>query len=117
MPWRQQRKRRPPKKLLRKPKQVQKRLKQRKKDSLFRSPLVREKEGKVFFIKLGDRASFFRSWDAPLPSPKGNNPQEPRRYIALNGFVEKRKSPRIEVRWPLTIMTETGAVEGEARNI
>jgi hypothetical protein len=35
----------------------------------------------------------------------------------LNGFVEKRKSPRIEVRWPVTIMTDTGAVEGEARNI
>jgi hypothetical protein len=35
----------------------------------------------------------------------------------LSGFVEKRKSPRIEVRWPVTITTETGAVEGEARNI
>jgi PilZ domain len=39
------------------------------------------------------------------------------RYRALSGFVEKRKSPRTEVRWPVTIMTETGAVEGEARNI
>ena len=35
----------------------------------------------------------------------------------MNGFAEKRKSPRTEVRWPVTIMTETGAVEGEARNI
>ena len=39
------------------------------------------------------------------------------RYRALSGFVENRKSPRTEVRWPVTIMTETGAVEGEARNI
>ena len=45
------------------------------------------------------------------------NPQEPRRYRALSGFVERRKSPRIEVRWPVTIMAKTGAVEGEARNI
>ena len=44
-------------------------------------------------------------------------PIETVRYRALSGFVEKRKSPRIEVRWPVTIMTETGAVEGEARNI
>lgn len=35
----------------------------------------------------------------------------------LSGFIEKRKSPRTEVRWPVTIMTKTGAVEGEARNI
>jgi len=39
------------------------------------------------------------------------------RYRALNGLGEKRKSPRTEVRWPVTIMTETGAIEGEARNI
>jgi hypothetical protein len=39
------------------------------------------------------------------------------RYRTLSGFVEKRKSSRTEVRWPVTIMTETGAVEGEARNI
>ena len=39
------------------------------------------------------------------------------RYRVLRGFVEKRKSSRTEVRWPVTIMTETGAVEGEARNI
>jgi hypothetical protein len=35
----------------------------------------------------------------------------------LNEFVEKRKLPRIEVEWPVTLMTEKGAVEGEARNI
>ena len=35
----------------------------------------------------------------------------------MNGLVEKRKSPRTEVRWPVTIMTDRGAIEGEARNI
>ena len=35
----------------------------------------------------------------------------------MSGFVEKRKLPRIEVRWPVTMITETGSVEGEARNI
>ena len=35
----------------------------------------------------------------------------------MSGFVEKRKLPRIEVRWPVTMMTEKGSVEGEARNI
>ena len=39
------------------------------------------------------------------------------RYRALSGFGEKRKFPRREVRWPVTIMTKTGTVEGEARNI
>ena len=39
------------------------------------------------------------------------------RCRALSGVIEKRKSPRTEVRWPVTIMTKTGAVEGEARNI
>ncbi len=39
------------------------------------------------------------------------------RYGALNDLIEKRKSPRTEVRWPVTIMTKTGSVEGEARNI
>jgi len=38
-------------------------------------------------------------------------------YRALNGLVEKRKSPRTEVHWPVTIMTDRGAIEGEARNI
>ena len=35
----------------------------------------------------------------------------------MSGFVEKRKLPRIEVRWPVTMMTEKGSVDGEARNI
>ncbi len=35
----------------------------------------------------------------------------------MSGFVEKRKLPRIEVRWPVTLITEKGSVEGEARNI
>lgn len=41
----------------------------------------------------------------------------PRRWKTLNEFVEKRKLPRIEVRWPVTLVTEKGSVEGEARNI
>jgi hypothetical protein len=44
-------------------------------------------------------------------------PQEPTRYKALGGFVEKRKLPRIEVRWPVTVITQNGSVKGEARNI
>jgi hypothetical protein len=43
--------------------------------------------------------------------------QEPRRYRTLSGLVEKRKLPRIEVQWPVTMITEKGSVEGEARNI
>jgi hypothetical protein len=39
------------------------------------------------------------------------------RYRALSGFVEKRKSPRTEVRWPVTMITEKGSFDGEARNI
>jgi hypothetical protein len=35
----------------------------------------------------------------------------------LSGFEEKRKLPRIEVRWPVTMITEKGSIEGEARNI
>jgi hypothetical protein len=45
------------------------------------------------------------------------NPQKPRRCSPLSDFVEKRKLPRIEVRWPVTMITEKGSVEGEARNI
>ena len=30
----------------------------------------------------------------------------------MSGFVEKRKLPRIEVRWPVTLITEKGSVEG-----
>ncbi len=35
----------------------------------------------------------------------------------MSDFVEKRKLPRIEVRWPVTMIAEKGSVEGEARNI
>ena len=35
----------------------------------------------------------------------------------MSGFAEKRKLPRIEVRWPVTLITEKSSVEGEARNI
>ena len=35
----------------------------------------------------------------------------------MSGFVEKRKLPRIEVQWPVTMITEKGSVEGEARRI
>lgn len=35
----------------------------------------------------------------------------------MSDFVEKRKLPRIGVRWPVTMITEKGSVEGEARNI
>ena len=35
----------------------------------------------------------------------------------MSDFLEKRKLPRIEVQWPVTMITEKGSVEGEARNI
>ncbi len=35
----------------------------------------------------------------------------------MSAFLEKRKLPRIEVRWPVTMITEKGSVEGEARNV
>lgn len=35
----------------------------------------------------------------------------------MSSFVEKRKLPRIEVQWPVTMITEKGSFEGEARNI
>lgn len=31
--------------------------------------------------------------------------------------VEKRRSPRVEVSWPITILAETGTIEGEIRNV
>jgi hypothetical protein len=31
--------------------------------------------------------------------------------------IEKRRHPRIPVRWPVTIITEEGTIEGESRNI
>ena len=39
------------------------------------------------------------------------------RYRALSTFVEERKSPRTEVRWPVTMITDKGSFDGEARNI
>jgi hypothetical protein len=35
----------------------------------------------------------------------------------LNDPRERRKSPRISVTWPITIITSQGMIEGEARNI
>ena len=31
--------------------------------------------------------------------------------------IEKRKHPRIPVRWPVTIITDKGTIEGQSRNI
>ena len=31
--------------------------------------------------------------------------------------IEKRRHPRIPVRWPVTIITDEGTIEGESRNI
>ena len=31
--------------------------------------------------------------------------------------AERRKNPRVEVSWPITIVAETGTIEGEIRNI
>ena len=39
------------------------------------------------------------------------------RYRTLSGFVEARKLSRIEVCWPVIIITEKGPVIGEAKNI
>lgn len=46
-----------------------------------------------------------------------SNLQQPMRSNRLSAFVEKRKLPRIEVRWPVSVITEKGSVKGEARNI
>jgi len=35
----------------------------------------------------------------------------------LSGFIEKRRLPRIEVRWPVVMETNKGLVKGQARNI
>lgn len=35
----------------------------------------------------------------------------------MSAFAEKRKYPRIEVRWPVSVVTQKGSVKGEARNI
>jgi hypothetical protein len=35
----------------------------------------------------------------------------------LTYSVERRKLPRIEVRWPVTIYTDLGPISGETRNV
>jgi Tfp pilus assembly protein PilZ len=35
----------------------------------------------------------------------------------LTDGIEKRRHPRIPVRWPVTIITDKGTIEGESRNI
>lgn len=35
----------------------------------------------------------------------------------MSGDDEKRRHPRKEVNWPITIMAEHGTIEGEVRNI
>jgi len=35
----------------------------------------------------------------------------------MAGDVEKRRYPRAEVNWPVTILTTSGPIEGEVRNI
>lgn len=35
----------------------------------------------------------------------------------MSDFVEKRRLPRVEVRWPVTMITDKGSIKGEARNI
>ncbi len=35
----------------------------------------------------------------------------------MTDYVEKRQHPRIPVRWPVTIITKQGSIEGESRNI
>jgi hypothetical protein len=69
---------------------------------------IREDFGKIELF-------FFLSYKVK-PGRK-SNPHEPRRYETLSDFLEKRKLPRIEVQWPVTMITEKGSVEGEARNI
>ena len=35
----------------------------------------------------------------------------------MNDIVDKRSVPRIEIKWPITIFTDHGAIGGEAVNI
>ena len=35
----------------------------------------------------------------------------------MDAFIEKREKPRVEVRWPIKILTDDGIVEGETLNI
>jgi Tfp pilus assembly protein PilZ len=37
--------------------------------------------------------------------------------IKLFAAIEKRKHPRIEVRWPITVLTSDAIIKGETRNI
>ena len=37
--------------------------------------------------------------------------------IDLDAFTEQRTNPRVEVRWPIKILTGDGTVEGETLNI
>ena len=37
--------------------------------------------------------------------------------MALSDPVEKQGLPRIAASWPVTIITENGTIEGEARNV
>jgi hypothetical protein len=38
-------------------------------------------------------------------------------FTTSSSFEEKRKFPRVEVRWPVTLVTEKRSFGGEARNI
>ena len=38
-------------------------------------------------------------------------------FKTSSSFVEARKLPRIEVRWPVTLIMENGSVKGEVKNI
>ena len=35
----------------------------------------------------------------------------------MNDFIEKRKNPRVDVRWPIKITTDDTQIEGETVNI
>lgn len=35
----------------------------------------------------------------------------------MNDFIEKRKTPRVDVRWPIKVITDDGQIEGETVNI
>lgn len=35
----------------------------------------------------------------------------------MNDFIEKRNNPRVEVRWPVKVLTDAGQIEGETVNI
>ena len=35
----------------------------------------------------------------------------------MNDFIEKRKNPRVDVRWPIKVITDDGQIEGETVNI